>query len=40
MLFLADMRSVEPRIIAWSARKTNPVGAEYILEEKVPGQPL
>ncbi|RFU31022.1 hypothetical protein B7463_g5319, partial [Scytalidium lignicola] len=29
-----------PRIIAWSARKNNPVGAKYILEEKAPGQAL
>jgi hypothetical protein len=29
-----------PRIIAWSAQKTNPVGAEYIMEEKAPGQSL
>jgi hypothetical protein len=29
-----------PRIVAWCAEKNNPVGAEYILEEKAPGQPL
>ncbi|CAM5998866.1 unnamed protein product [Sphagnum balticum] len=29
-----------PRIIAWSAQKTNSVGAEYILEERARGQPL
>jgi hypothetical protein len=29
-----------PRIIAWSADRNNPVGAEYILEEKAPGKPL
>jgi len=29
-----------PRILAWSADANNPVGAEYIIEELVPGQPL
>lgn len=29
-----------PRIIAWSARNTNPAGAEYILEERAVGQSL
>ncbi|CEJ55679.1 hypothetical protein PMG11_01927 [Penicillium brasilianum] len=29
-----------PRIYDWSAEACNPVGAEYILEEKAPGQPL
>jgi hypothetical protein len=29
-----------PKIIAWSSNKDNPVGAEYILEEKAPGQTL
>lgn len=29
-----------PRILAWCARSDNPVGAEYILEERVRGQPL
>lgn len=29
-----------PRIIAWSAQRDNPVGVEYILEEKAVGQPL
>ncbi|KAG4435755.1 hypothetical protein IFR05_008769 [Cadophora sp. M221] len=29
-----------PRIIAWSAQKTNSVGAEYILEERARVQPL
>lgn len=29
-----------PRIYNWSADKSNPVGAEYILEEKASGQPL
>ena len=29
-----------PRIIAWSADCNNPVGAEYILEEKAAGKPL
>lgn len=29
-----------PRILAWSAQKANPVGAEYILEERASGQPL
>ncbi|KAL4950825.1 kinase-like domain-containing protein [Aspergillus filifer] len=29
-----------PRIYAWSADKSNAVGAEYILEEKATGQPL
>lgn len=27
-------------IIAWSADQNNPVGAEYIFEEKAPGMPL
>lgn len=29
-----------PRIIAWSANLNNPVGAEYILEDKTPGKSL
>lgn len=29
-----------PRIYSWSSEASNPVGAEYILEEKAPGQPL
>ncbi|KAI9673460.1 MAG: hypothetical protein M1817_002922 [Caeruleum heppii] len=29
-----------PRIYAWSSNRTNPVGAEYIIEEKAPGKPL
>lgn len=29
-----------PYVIAWSANRNNPVGAEYILEEKAPGKPL
>jgi len=29
-----------PRIIAWCADRNNPVGAEYILEERAPGKPL
>lgn len=29
-----------PRIYDWSAEAYNPVGAEYILEEKATGQPL
>lgn len=29
-----------PRVIAWSADRSNPVGAEYILEEKAQGKPL
>ncbi|KAI9844282.1 MAG: hypothetical protein M1837_005692 [Sclerophora amabilis] len=29
-----------PRIYTWSSDRTNPVGAEYIIEEKAPGQPL
>ena len=29
-----------PKIIGWSSNKGNPVGAEYILEEKAPGQAL
>lgn len=29
-----------PRIYSWSSEASNSVGAEYILEEKAPGQPL
>ncbi|KAE8152193.1 kinase-like domain-containing protein [Aspergillus avenaceus] len=29
-----------PRVYAWSSEASNPVGAEYILEEKATGQPL
>ncbi|TVY82210.1 Altered inheritance of mitochondria protein, partial [Lachnellula suecica] len=29
-----------PQILAWSADRNNPVGAEYIIEEKAPGKPL
>jgi len=29
-----------PKVIGWSSDNDNPVGAEYILEEKAPGQPL
>jgi hypothetical protein len=29
-----------PRIYSWSLEVYNPVEAEYILEEKAPGQPL
>ncbi|EFQ98706.1 phosphotransferase enzyme family protein [Nannizzia gypsea CBS 118893] len=39
--FLRDVLDIPtPSIIAWSADRSNPVGAEYILEEKVPGTPL
>ncbi|KAK0106136.1 hypothetical protein ONS95_004638 [Cadophora gregata] len=39
--FLRDALHIpNPRIIAWSADRSNPVGAEYILEEKAPGKPL
>ncbi|EEP77899.1 predicted protein [Uncinocarpus reesii 1704] len=39
--FIRDaMKIPAPRIIAWSADRNNPVGAEYILEEKAPGVPL
>ncbi|KAM5454352.1 hypothetical protein MaudCBS49596_002370 [Microsporum audouinii] len=39
--FLRDVLDIPtPRIIAWSADQSNPVGAEYILEEKAPGTPL
>ncbi|KAH9212626.1 kinase-like domain-containing protein [Leptodontidium sp. 2 PMI_412] len=39
--FLRDVLDIPtPRIIAWSAQKTNSVGAEYILEERARGQPL
>ncbi|KAH8589643.1 hypothetical protein B0O99DRAFT_692372 [Bisporella sp. PMI_857] len=39
--FLRDVLNIPaPRIIAWSADRNNPVKAEYILEEKAPGQPL
>ena len=29
-----------PRIITWSANRSNAVGAEYIIEEKAAGEPL
>ena len=29
-----------PRILTWSSDRNNPVGAEYILEEKAQGKPL
>ncbi|KAI9815397.1 MAG: Phosphotransferase enzyme [Thelocarpon impressellum] len=29
-----------PQVLTWSADASNPVGAEYILEEKAPGTPL
>lgn len=29
-----------PRIYTWSSEVSNPVGAEYIIEEKAEGQPL
>ncbi|TAQ88177.1 hypothetical protein B7494_g3491 [Chlorociboria aeruginascens] len=39
--FLRDVLNIPtPRIIAWSAHRDNPVGAEYLLEEKAPGVPL
>ncbi|KAM5499806.1 hypothetical protein McanMca71_006150 [Microsporum canis] len=39
--FLRDVLNIPiPRIIAWSADQSNPIGAEYILEEKAPGTPL
>ncbi|KAG4431471.1 hypothetical protein IFR05_013043 [Cadophora sp. M221] len=39
--FLRDVLNIAtPRIIAWSADQSSPVGAEYILEEKAPGKPL
>ncbi|KAF4633803.1 hypothetical protein G7Y89_g4304 [Cudoniella acicularis] len=39
--FLREVLDIPtPRIMAWPARKTNPGGAEYILEERAPGQSL
>ncbi|KAL5323625.1 hypothetical protein ACEPPN_008164 [Leptodophora sp. 'Broadleaf-Isolate-01'] len=39
--FLHDVLNIPtPRIIAWSADRNNPVGAEYIIEEKAPAKPL
>ncbi|KAK0111553.1 hypothetical protein ONS95_001904 [Cadophora gregata] len=39
--FLRDALSISiPRIITWSANRSNPVGAEYIIEEKAVGEPL
>ncbi|OJJ41995.1 hypothetical protein ASPZODRAFT_137588 [Penicilliopsis zonata CBS 506.65] len=39
--FLRDRLGIPiPRIYDWSAEACNPVGAEYILEEKATGQPL
>ncbi|OQE18108.1 hypothetical protein PENFLA_c022G10784 [Penicillium flavigenum] len=39
--FLRDKMGIPiPRIYDWSAETCNPVGAEYILEEKATGQPL
>ncbi|EPE27516.1 Protein kinase-like (PK-like) [Glarea lozoyensis ATCC 20868] len=39
--FLREVLNIPtPRIIAWSGDRSNPVRAEYILEEKAPGKPL
>ncbi|KAH6721582.1 kinase-like domain-containing protein [Leptodontidium sp. MPI-SDFR-AT-0119] len=39
--FLHDVLDIPtPRTIAWSADRNNPVGAEYIIEEKAPAKPL
>ncbi|CZT13665.1 uncharacterized protein RCO7_08415 [Rhynchosporium graminicola] len=39
--FLREVLDIpNPPIIAWCSQKSNPVGAEYILEERVEGQPL
>ncbi|KAK0105179.1 hypothetical protein ONS95_004424 [Cadophora gregata] len=39
--FLREVLDIpNPPIIAWCSQKSNPVGAEYILEERVKGQPL
>ncbi|KAK0110887.1 hypothetical protein ONS96_002473 [Cadophora gregata f. sp. sojae] len=39
--FLRDVLDIpNPRIITWSAVKDNPVGAEYILEQRAQGEPL
>ena len=41
MIQLRDIAGIPvPRVIAWSPHKTNPVRAEYILEEVARGQPL
>lgn len=34
------MKLPVPHIYTWSSDRTNPVGAEYIIEEKAPGKPL
>ncbi|TVY89491.1 Altered inheritance of mitochondria protein, mitochondrial, partial [Lachnellula willkommii] len=40
-IFLRDALDIPtPRIITWSADRSNPVGAEYIIEEKAAGEPL
>ncbi|PTU18712.1 hypothetical protein P175DRAFT_0442082, partial [Aspergillus ochraceoroseus IBT 24754] len=39
--FLRDVMGIPiPRVYAWSAEPSNPVGAEYIIEEKARGEPL
>lgn len=39
--FLRDKLGIPiPRVYGWSAEACNPVGAEYIIEEKATGQPL
>ncbi|KAF5863575.1 Phosphotransferase enzyme [Aspergillus alliaceus] len=39
--FLRDVLDIPiPRVYAWSAETSNPVGAEYIVEENATGQPL
>ncbi|KAI9673929.1 MAG: Phosphotransferase enzyme [Caeruleum heppii] len=38
--FLSSKTVPVPRVYAWSSEGDNPVGSEYIIMEKAPGQPL
>ncbi|OAX81715.1 hypothetical protein ACJ72_03935 [Emergomyces africanus] len=39
--FLREIANVPiPRVLAWSSNSANPVGAEFVIEEKVPGTRL
>ncbi|KAJ9293225.1 hypothetical protein DTO271G3_7948 [Paecilomyces variotii] len=39
--FLQSLTTIRvPKVLAWSSRSDNPIGAEYIIMEKIPGIPL
>ncbi|KAI8594261.1 hypothetical protein EDD21DRAFT_100259, partial [Dissophora ornata] len=41
MQFVAERTSIRvPEVYAWDANPRNPIGAEYILMERIPGEPL